>query len=657
MILLTAALLLFGATPALAQSVEELRRLTLAELMKIEVSTVTRVPETIVRIPAAVFIITADDIRRAGATSIPEALALAPGMQVARIDSARWSIGMRGFPDRLARAMLVLIDGRAVYSPLFAGTYWEVQDTMLEDIERIEVIRGPGGTLWGANAVTGIINIVTKSSKTTDGLLVSGGTGGPIERGFGGIRFGDSFGDSGAYRAYVKATHRGPQFRAGGTSDVDDWTMVQGGFRSDWGDLANRAFTLQGDTYRATLGQRVPLVSYEPPFSQTILREAPLTGANVLFRWTEALNAQTRLQVQSYYDRTSRDEIPVAETRNTFDVDAQVTDRRWPRHAITWGAGFRVTSDDIRPVGLSEFSPRARTDGLFSAFAQDEFELRPGRLNATFGVKFEHNEYSGAEWQPSARLAWTPSRLHTFIASATRAVRTPSRVETDYSTVGLANPAIPAFIRLQPNPAFVPEEVVAYEIGYRFSPALPLYLTWSGFYNQHDNTLSTDLLTPFVEAGGPGPERLILPVTFANGLHGRSYGAETTADWRMFPWWRLTANHSFIRIEMTKDPGGLDISQELRYERQTPYHQVQLQSSFDLPRNFTLDWLLRYASDLRAGGIDAFATSNLRLGWQVSPRLEVAVVGRDLHDSPHAEWIGSQFQVRRSGFVQVVYRR
>lgn len=643
--------------PAGAQSAEELKRLTLDELMKVEISTVTRQPETIDRLPAAVFVITGDDIRRSGAQSIPEALRLAPGMQVARIDSARWSVGMRGFADRLARAMLVLIDGRAVYSPLFAGTYWETQDVLLEDVERIEIIRGPGGTLWGANAVTGIINIVTKSARMTRGWLVTAAAGGPVERASTAVRYGGSAGAGGDFRVYVKGFNRGAAQRPGGSFATDDWWATQIGARADWDSSSRRTFTLQTDLYRAALGQRVALAGYEPPFSETISKDAPLWGANVLARWTESVSPTTRLQVQTYYDRTSRDETPVAETRDTFDMDLQMSHRRWARNSLVWGAGVRLTSGRIDAVGLSSIVPVRRTDRLFSAFAQNEVRLVGESLMATVGAKLEHNDYSGAEIQPSVRVAWTPERRHSLFAAVTRAVRTPSRVETDYTTTSLNSPAVPSFVRLLPNPDFESEELVAYEVGYRVTPARTVFVTATAFYNQHDDVLSTELATPFVETDGPGPPRLILPVSFRNGLYGDSRGAEVTADVRLRPWWRVTANYSFLMIEMHEDEGANDVSQEVRYERSNPRHQVQATAAIDAGRGVSVDWSFRYISALRTGNVPAYATSTIRLGWQVRPGVELAVVGRDLHERAHTEWLGSPVQIQRSAFVQVTVRR
>ena len=655
---MAAAVIELSASFAVAQTLDPqaLKRLSLEELLRVEISTVTRVPEPSTAVPAAVFVITQDDIRRSGATSLPEVLRLAPGLQVAQQDSARYAIGIRGFADRLARSMLVLMDGRAVYSPLFAGTYWEVQDTLLEDIERIEIIRGPGGTLWGANAVNGIINITTKRSQDSHGALV-GATLGSDARGPIGVRYGGQAGSKGSFRAYAKAFDRDPQFHADG-DNYDQWRMVQGGFRGDWTLARSRTLTVQGDLYSGALGQRLSVPLSAPPFAQTSTRDAALSGANVLARWTVPTD-RGEYQLQTYYDRTSRDERPVAETRDTLDVDFQHRRRLRQRHDIVWGAGYRVTTGRITALAPTAFLPSDRTDNLYTAFAQDDVTLLPERLRLIFGTKLEHNDYSGFEIQPSTRLMWTMNASNSFFSAVTRAVRTPSRVETDYTTTSLANPAIPAFVQLQPDPQFKAEELTAYELGYRVRTLRSLYVTASGFFNQLENMLSTELLAPFADTTST-PARLILPVTFGNGLHGNSHGLEITGDLRPAAWLRATANYSFVRVQMTRNPGSADVSQERRYEGLSPRHQVQVVSSVDLPRRISLDWSFRYVSALSAGPVPSYATSSARASWLVRPHLEVAIVGQNLFDARHLEWptgAGGNVQIQRSADITFTWRR
>jgi iron complex outermembrane receptor protein len=652
--LIATIILSVSAAPPFAPSLaaQDLKRLSLEELLRIEVSTTLRVPEPASAVPAALFVMTADDIRRSGATSLPELLRSVPGVHVAQIDAGRYAIGIRGFADRLARSMLVLIDGRAVYSPLFAGTYWEVQDTFIEDIERIEVVRGPGGTLWGANAVNGIINIVTKRARDTRGMLVTAALG-PGTRGPVGVRYGRQLGRDAFLRAYVKGVDRQPQVHLDG-ADYDESRMTQSGLRGEWTFDGSRVLTVQGDLYRSELGQRVTRPLLTPPFSETTDRLAKLSGGNALARWSAPFGGG-EYQLHTYFDRTTRDERPVAETRETFDLDLQHRRRIGSRHGVVWGAGYRVTRGDIAAVETTSFFPPQRTDHLYTAFVQDDVSLRPERLRLVVGLKLEHNAYTGLEGQPSARVMWTPSTAQALFVAVTRAVRTPSRVETDYATTSVADPSIPAFVRLVPNPDFVAEKLTAYEVGYRLERSPLFLLSATTFFNHLQDTESTELLTPFVETT-PLPARLILPVTFRNGLHGNSHGIELTGDLRPVPRWRSTISYALVRIQMTRDPGSNDVSQERRNERLSPRHQVEVQTSLDVLRNISADWFLRYVSELREGPVPAYATSTVRIGWQLHRRMELALVGQNLHQSRHREWPGAHIQIRRTAHISFVWR-
>lgn len=645
-----------AATPVFAQtSTEDLKLMSLEDLMKVEVTTVSRIPEQTAGVPAAVFVITQEDIRRSGATSVPEALRLAPGVQVAQINAGTWSIGIRGFADRLARSMLVLIDGRAVYSPLFAGTYWETQETLLADIDRIEVIRGPGGTLWGANAVNGIVNIITKPAADTQGVSVTAG-GGTHDRAFAEARYGGTRGRA-SYRGYVRFADRGPEFHADG-DQFDRWRSGQVGVRSDWTFGRGRTATVQGDMYDARLGERSTTALYTSPYTQRSEIDAPLSGGNVLARIGGPTGSRGDFQLQTYYDRTNRHEIPVSEQRDTFDVDLQHTWRQSPRNTVNWGAGYRVTSGRITAMAPTFFTPNDRTDTLVSTFVQDEFALVPDRWQVTVGSKVERNAYTGVELQPTARLRWTPDRVQTIWAAVTRAVRTPSRVETDYSTtsfIGLTGSpnTVPTFVRLRPNPEFVSEKLRAYELGYRSRPAAALYLTASGFYNQYQDLLSTDALAPFDEA-----DRSVLPVTFGNGVHGWSHGVELTADVRARSWWRITANYSYLTVDAAKDPGGLDVSQVGSYEGTVAHHQFQLTSSTDIRGGWFVDGAVRRVSALVTGAIPAYTTLNLRVAKQLGDGLEVSLVGQDLIQRHHVEWpsSGGAIALERGAYLRLTWR-
>src|SRR6266404_2082662 len=416
---------------------KNLKQVSLEELGQIEVTTASKVPVKATRTPAAIYVITQEDIRRSGATSIPEALRMAPGVEVARVDSNTWSLGVRGFESTLSRSVLVLIDGRSVYTPLFAGVYWQVQDTLLEDIERIEVIRGPGGTIWGANAVNGVINIITKRAQETHGTLVSTG-GGNLDQGFVNFRYGTGNDKGLNYRIYGKAFTRGPEFHPD-QKQFDDWRMGQTGFRTDW-DVHNRdRLTLQGDVYSGDAGQRVGITSYSPPFMTNVEQNAELSGGNLLARWERELGSGSNVQLQTYYDRTNRNQANFGESRDTFDIDFIHHLPLAGRQDFLWGLGARLSSGNVSEVVPTVvFTPNHYTDKLYNAFIQDEIPIVGDQLSLTIGSKFLHNGYSGFEIQPTARLLWTPSSRQTVWAAVTRAVRTPSRVEEDLQLTGLA---------------------------------------------------------------------------------------------------------------------------------------------------------------------------------------------------------------------------
>jgi iron complex outermembrane receptor protein len=555
---------------------------------------------------------------------------------------------MRGFTDRLSRSILVMIDGRAVYSPLFAGTYWEVQDTFLPDIDRIEVIRGPGGTLWGANAVNGIINIISRRSSLTQGAVAQVGAG-TDERVTAALRYGGARGERLHYRAYAKLFDREGFFDGSG-EPADDWRMGQAGFRADWTPAFGHEWTLQGDLYSGEIGQRTQRITYAPPGQVNVDAETQAGGGNVLVRWSSS-----RTRLQAYYDRTRRSEPGIFERRNTVDVDVQHSVLRRGGHQLLAGAGYRMSHGDTGSTGPSRLLPEDQADNLFTAFAQDEIEVSADRLRLTLGAKLEHNRYSGFEAQPSGRVIWTPDATHAVLLSVTRAVRTPSRFEQDFEST-LFDPATAVFVRVTPNDAFVSEKLVAYEAGYRIRPTGRLYLTASGFYNHVTDVISTEPGQILIEAAPP-PVHLVLPVMLGNGLHGNTHGVEATSDLRAARWLRWTASYSFLRVQLTRDPDSGDASQERRGETLSPRHQVTSQVSADWQR-LELDWMFRAAGELR-GAVPGYATSDVRLGVHVTRRLDLAVVGTDLHHARHVEFpndSGPNVGVRRGVSVNAAWR-
>ncbi len=636
------------------------RRLTqvsLEQLGQIEVTTASKRPVKVNRTPAAIYVVTQEDIKRSGATSIPEALRLVPGVEVARIDSDTWSLGVRGFGSTLSRSVLVLIDGRSVYTPLFAGVYWQVQDTLIEDSERIEVIRGPGGTIWGANAVNAVINIITKNAKDTRGTLVSTG-GGNLDQGFTHFRYGAGNDKGFNYRIYGKAFVRGPEFHPDGHS-FDDWRMGQTGFRMDW-DLHQRdTLTFQGDLYNGDAGQRLGINSYSPPFVTNVEQNVELGGGNLLGRWKRVLAAGSDIEVQTYYDRTNRKQADFAESRDTFDIDfIHHLVLPW-RQDFLWGVGARLSSGNTTNVDPTiVFTPGHFTDKLYSSFVQDEIAIVQDRLSLTIGSKFLHNSYSGFEVEPSARILWTPNQRHTVWAAVTRAVRTPSRVEEDLQLTVIAAPNPLTFYRVVGDRGFSSENLVGYEVGYRSLVKPRFYVDIATFYNNYSHLLSLEPGVPFSETS-PAPPHTVVPLFFRNGLLGNTSGFEIAPDWTPISWWRLRGSYSYLYMDLKKSRTSLDTTTASSTQGSSPHHQIVIQSSIDLPKKLEFDQTFRYVSALPAQGVGAYTTGDVQFSWRGIRSMEFSVIGQNLFQPHHPEFAGDPgplVGVGRSVYAKITWQ-
>ena len=634
---------------------DNLKQLSLEQLGQIEVTTASKVPVKASRTPAAIYVITQEDIRRSGATNIAEALRLAPGVEVARVDSNTWSIGVRGFESTLSRSVLVLIDGRSVYTPLFAGVYWQVQDTLLEDIERIEVIRGPGGTIWGANAVNGVINIITKRAQETHGTLVSTG-GGNIDQGFVNFRYGAGNSKGLDYRVYGKVFTRGPEFHPD-HQQFDDWRMGQTGFRTDWDPHNHDRLTLQGDIYSGDAGQRVGITNYSPPSMTDVQQNAELSGGNLLGRWERELGSGSNMQLQTYYDRTNRKQPNFDESRDTFDIDFIHQLTLPGRQDFLWGLGARLSSGNASTVVPTVvFTPNHYTEKLYNAFIQDEIPIVGDQLSLTVGSKFLHNNYSGFEIEPTARLLWTPSSRQTVWGAVTRAVRTPSRIEEDLQITALlaANP--PTFLRVIGNRKFSSESLIGYEAGYRSLVGPKFHVDFAFFYNNYDNLLSVEPGAPFSESTPP-PPHTVIPFLFRNGLLGHTTGFEIAPDWTPTRTWRLRGSYSYLHIDLQKSGGSLDTSDST--QGSSPHHQVAIQSSLDLPKKLEFDQTLRYVSALPAQLVGAYTTADVGFSWHVARSLDLSVVGQNLFQPHHPEFggdPGSLVGIERSAYIKLTWQ-
>lgn len=645
-----------GAQPRPGPAPDALKRLSLEALGDIEVTTVSKDPEEIRRVPAAVFVITQDDIRRSGATSIPEVLRLAPGIHVGRIDSDHWSVGVRGFGDQFSKSVLVLIDGRSVYTPLLAGVMWAVQDVLLEDVDRIEVIRGPGGTIWGSNAVNGVINIITKSASQTSGVVASFGAGN-VDRAVSGVRYGGRV--SGIdYRVYARGFDRGPQKHVDDT-DFDEWRQGQTGFRADWTG-ARESVTLQGDLYRGRNGQSVSLASFSPP-SQTIDYD-PLnvSGGNLLLFWRRSVGGRGDVQVRAYYDRTHFLGPQLGETRNTFDVDLVSRVSWWAGQDLTWGAGMRKSPGTaIQTVPTLDFIPRSQTNSLYTAFLQDEISVAGDKVRLSAGSKFEHNIFTGLEVQPSARALWNPRPAHSLWAAVTRAVRTPSRLEDGFQYYGLlASQPIPTYLLIAGNPDFDVERRVAWEGGYRAALAPSLYVDVAAFHHDVDNLQSLGASTVTIETS-PIPFAL-LTFPYANGVEGESNGIEIAPRWKPSPFLEARASYSYLKISTRLSPGHADTSSVATYNGSSPRHQMRLQLLTNWSRGWESDVVVRAVSSLPARQVGAYQAVDLRVGQQVSDRWNWSVAGQNLTDAEHLEFghdPGPAVAMRRSVYASITWRR
>jgi len=630
------------------------KKMSLEELMDQEVTSVSKAPEPYREAPAAIQVVTGDEIRRSGASSFPEALRLADNLDVAQGSSSQWSISARGFnPSGFSDKLLVLMDGRSIYTPLLAGVIWNMQDYLLEDIDRIEVISGPGGTLWGANAVNGVINITSKSAKDTQGLYVEAG-GGTWLQDFTGVRYGGMLASNVYYRVYGKYFNREAEVYADGTSANDSWNRGQGGFRIDADASPQNQFTLQGDIFAGN-NDSVPGGETNAPTAN-----GTSGGGNVLGRWTHTYGDDSSMSLQLYYDQTHLAApfqafppflVPAGTLYDDLDTaDLDFQDRfplgTWNR--IVWGLGYRFTHDDVRDAPLVAFEPNTLDQNLFNVFGQDEIKLREN-VFFTIGTKLEHNDYTGFEVEPSARIQWNVTDKQMLWGAISRAVRTPSRFDRDLFE---PSPSYGTFLGTS-NSTFESETVIAYELGYRAELGKKVSGSLSAFYNDYDHLRSLSF-TPVT----------VLPVFHANNLQGDNYGFELSADYQILDWWRLHGGYDLLEETIWIKHGQVDVNGGLN-ETADPQQQVFLRSSMDLPWRMEFDAALRWIDTIHnnngatPGTVPAYAEMDLRLGWHATKNVEISIVGQNLLHDQHAEsgFAGpTQEQIVRSVYGKISCR-
>ena len=629
---LAAACAWFGVGAAAAAedrgplSSTDLSGMSLEDLANVEISSVSKRPERLTTAAAAVYVISREDIRRSGYTSIPEILRLAPNLNVARQDASQYAISARGFNSINANKLLVLIDGRSSYTPLNSGVFWDVQDTFIEDIERVEVISGPGGTLWGANAVNGVINVITRNARDTAGALVSV-AGGAEERNAG-ARWGGKLGENASFRVYAKGFERDNTERASGASARDDFRNRQIGFRIDGGQLGN-AFTLQGD-------------SYDGSIDQATNARKQVSGTNLLARWNRALDDGSAVQVQAYFDHNRRDHPGTfAETLDTYDIEAQHNFTWRGAHQILWGGGYRSSRDSVTNSAVLAFLPPKLRLSLANVFVQDTIALDE-RLRLTLGIKFEHNNYTGLEIQPNARLAWQLADQSLLWTGLSRAVRTPSRVDRE-----LFAPGNPPFTQLAGGPNFQSEKLTAFEIGYRAQPSPRFSYSATAYYHKYDDLRSLESISP---TGG-------LPAVIANMMEGRTHGVELWGTWQAADWWRLSAGLNAPHKNLHFKPGSRDVT-GLRGAGNDPHHSVTLRSTMNLGPRTEFDVSLRSVTSLPNPAIPSYVTMDMRLAWEVSRDVELSLTGFNLLDRGHPEFgtPGVRSEIPRSFLVKLLWK-
>ena len=609
--ILLAATGCFGQERDLLPPPSELKKMSLEELMDIEVSLVSRQPEKLTEAASAIQVITHDDIRRSGATTLAEALRLASNLQVAQINSKDWAISARGLNNNLSNKLLVMVDGRTIYTPLYAGVFWDVQNVVLDNVDRIEVISGPGGTLWGANAVNGVINVVTRDAAETQGVLVAGG-GGTYVRDFGAVRYGGEAGPDIHYRIFGQRIDHDETLLQDGNGADNPWAFTRGGVRMDWQTRASDKLTVHGELYGAQYDQRSPQPAMEA------------NGQSLQARWNRRFSDQSDLQAKAYLDRTWRD-IP-----GTFQEDLKILDfdfyHRFPlgaANSLIWGGGYRLMLDDIGNSRALAFLPAEKQTNLFSGFVQDQWTFLDQRVRIAAGTKLEHNDYSGLELMPSIRAALSPTGRHTLWGAVSRAVRSPSRI--DVEAYAPAPPVSDTILHLGGGPDFTSEKLIAYELGYRMQPVERLSLSLAAFLNRYDELR-------ILERHQPDTNVYLI----TNGMEGDVRGIEFSGNCQALSWWRLRGGITYLEEDMHVMPGHVAIAQSSS-QGNDPGYQFSFQSFMNLPRSFELNAAARYVDVLPSPGVPSYLAVDIGVAWQYKT-VEMSVYGCNLGVESHPEF-------------------
>jgi len=641
-ILRTSITLAVLAINASADQTPDLTQATLDDLMNVRVTSVSKKAQSLSQTGSAVYVISRDDIRRSGATNIPDLLRMVPGVDVARINANTWAISIRGFNYRYSSKVLVMIDGRTVYSPGFSGVYWDQQMRPLEDIDRIEVIRGPGGTVWGANAMNGVINIISRSADDTRGGLLSA-VAGSEDRAQSVLQYGGSAGAHGAYRVYGRYAMNENSPGIPGSPAFDAGHNIQGGFRSDWTLSAEDKLTIQGDLLGSSEHQTIStLFDNRLPGMYTFTDPVQVSSGNILGRWNHVFSNGSETTVQMYYDHFRRYDQAL-NTLSTGDFDFQYHFHAGARNDIVTGAGYRVAEQSYVDGYEAVFGSGHRRDHLFSTFLQDEIKLNQS-LSLTLGAKIEHNSYTGFEFEPSMRLVWAPTAHQAVWTSASRAIQQPSWLDAG-SQIDIQSVPIPGgfgLVRLSGNPSLPAPVLYDYEVGYRTEVSKELTLDTSVFFSDYHRLDTLEAQTPYFTLD-PAPPHLVIPSLYQPFGKAHDYGVEFSARWNATKWWRLSPGFSFLQMNVSQDPRSTDTGFPAA-PGDSPKHEAQLRSNITLPHHVDWDVSAFYVGTLAGGStaaapVPAYTRVDSRIGWHIGESIEFSITGQNLLRPRHLEFL------------------
>lgn len=649
-----------SAPPIAASS--DLTQMSIEDLMNLEVTSGAKKEEPLQLTAAAIFVITSEDIRRSGATNLPDVLRMAPGLDVTQTSGNTWAVSSRGFNNAFANKMLVLVDGRTVYSPSFSGVFWDAQDMLLADVERIEVITGPGAALWGTNAVNGVVNIITKNSAKTQGAVLTAG-GGNVVGGYGTGQYGGQLPGGGTYRVFAKGFSTESVPGIGVQGPQDGWNAQHGGFRADWILNSRDSLTIEGDLSRSD-GQGTTNFTT----SLTPLTFAPVPGGledhggDLLGHWKRTFSARSEISLQVYFDRETADAGFVKGTTNTVDAEFQHHLAIGKRHDVVWGIDYRaIQINTVGGIPVSLNPPRTR-ENLASVFVQDEIEFMPGRLRVTLGGRVQREYSSGIDFQPDARLLWTPTTRQAIWLAASRALRgiSPSDTSVDAFLGPVPGPEglliVPEALG---NPSIRPEAEIAFQIGYRAQLTSSISLSATAYLNHYTRLNGEDAGTPILEAGS-GIPFLLLPEIEDNKIDGQTHGIEFFGNWKPVSIWKLSGGYTWLD-GVFRDGSVHAAPNTTATTLNAPHHQFSVRSSLDLPHRFEFDSALYRVGPLDTFAVPGYYRLDARIGWRVGEHAEFAVVGQNLLSPAHMEFesLPAWFEaaaVRRSYSGKVTWR-